>query len=110
MTLAGVDNKAPSKNDKQHLNVRDKNENTTDESSSEILLPSFPINLKDTRNESIMMRLFEFLEHPSEHSFLTFNYTVAWFLVQPIFLSLVWLYSLGLVDDWGPELSFVGFT
>ena len=43
-------------------------------------------------------------------TFSGFNFQVAWFVMQPYYMGVGWLFSTDLFVNFGSELTYVGFT
>ena len=57
-----------------------------------------------------MTRYLEFLDSPRWPTYMALNYTSSWFMVEPAFQGLTWMFSIEMFDKWGWQLNFVGFN
>ena len=65
---------------------------------------------KGTRQQTVGMRFFDFLEIPNWSTFSGLNLTGAWFVMQPYFGGTTWLYAADMFKKYKRQLSYVGFS
>ena len=56
------------------------------------------------------MKLFQFLKSPSWDTFAGFNFTLAWFIIQPFYFGLGEIYTYDMFSEHGSAFYINGFT